>query len=480
MSKKKENIGIYLTEIVKKYGENVLQDINRVNALLMDLAPDNDKERKLIVMCLREGILAQLYIAKQNPMPEIVINRCVKQLISDIWITESAAKYAVEIIAKVIGIDCLCEMQMTPKNSTDTAILLKGEKKVVDDLELEKVLDNVEVIGYKAFAFNNQITRVRIPKSLKKIMAKAFVNCHNLSHIVLESNIDAISSSAFDGCNNIREIESYSTQYVCTNGILINKEERKTIKAENRDNANLVVIPNGIQIITNKTFEGNSASTVQIPETVSKIEKRAFEGMNNLQSILVESYNKNYCSLDGVLHDQKGEELIKYPMSRKESSYYIEDSVKRIGRLCFSYARNLKMITLTGALQKIDYAAFQFCSNLESLILPYGVGVIGEKAFQYCTKLKSVMLSRKIVEIEDCAFYQCTSLESVSVPESVERIGNYAFWGCKSLRIVTIQNEVEEIGYGAFEGCDRVCIKIRNNSYAEKYCRAHNINYEML
>lgn len=479
---KKYEIGRVLAEIIETYDESVLLDVNRVNALLMDLAPESDKERKLIVMCLREGALTGLYTARNHPMPDVVIKRCIKQLVAELWITENAARYAVETIAGAIGVEFGHTIHMDSENDhgENRSIILKGDKKASGNLELERALHDTAIVGYKAFASNNGITNVSFPDSIRKVMPKAFAYCHNISVVEIGSKIEALSPSVFDGCENIIEIRSGSSRYVCRNGILLDKAEKRTVKSENKENIDKIKIPAGIQIITDKTFEGNRAEEVLIPDTVSEIGRHAFAGMNHLRNITVDSHNKHYRSIDGVLHDETAKEVIKYPMGRAESSYYMEDSVKIIGRNCFSFAQNLKTITFTGALERIGCAAFQFCQNLETLILPYGVSVIGERAFQYCTGLKSVMLSRKIVEIDDCAFYQCTSLESVSVPEHVERIGNYAFWGCGGLKTVTIQSRVREIGYGAFEGCKTVCLKIRNNTYVENYCRAHNIEYEVL
>jgi hypothetical protein len=483
----RNNIKKVLASIVDRYGEEILQDTRRVNALLMDLATESDKERKLIVMSLREGILSQLYTAKENSMSEVVMSRCVKQLVSDRWITENAARYAVEIIASVIGVEFIgtiprgdCDTNFENINTPREVIIQKGDKKVRDDVELERSLSDVCTIGYKAFAANDAITHVRLPQPVKKVMPKAFAYCRNITEVEFNSDIVAISTSAFDGCANISEIRCNSARYVCKNGVLLDRVERKTIKAENRKNLDTIKIPTGIRVVTDRTFEGNCAVTMQITDSVEIIEDKAFQGMSNLQNIVVESHNKKYCSIDGVLHNKERTELIKYPKGKQDSSYYIEDTVNEIGKYSFSLVQNLKMITFTGNLVKIEYAAFQFCSNLESLMLPCGVSLIGEKAFQFCSKLKSVMLSPKIVEIGDCAFYKCISLDNVVIPENVERIGNYAFGGCTDLKSVIIHHKVNEIGYAAFEGCGNICIKIRDNIYVENYCKAHNIEFSII
>ena len=56
----REDISQILKKMVDDYGSEVLLDVNRTNALLMDYAPHSEKERKLVVMVMREGVLSQI------------------------------------------------------------------------------------------------------------------------------------------------------------------------------------------------------------------------------------------------------------------------------------------------------------------------------------------------------------------------------------------------------------------------------------
>ena len=56
----REDISQILKKLVEDFGKDVLLDVSRTNALLMDYAPHSKKERKLIVMVMKEGILTQL------------------------------------------------------------------------------------------------------------------------------------------------------------------------------------------------------------------------------------------------------------------------------------------------------------------------------------------------------------------------------------------------------------------------------------
>ena len=56
----KKNLGEILLGIKADYGIDVIDDIPRLNALLMDYAPEMAKERKLVINALKEGVLSQL------------------------------------------------------------------------------------------------------------------------------------------------------------------------------------------------------------------------------------------------------------------------------------------------------------------------------------------------------------------------------------------------------------------------------------
>ena len=57
-------------------------------------------------MVMKEGILSQLLCLanKTDDEKKFGINKCIKQLISDIWITEDAARYAITVLANAVGV----------------------------------------------------------------------------------------------------------------------------------------------------------------------------------------------------------------------------------------------------------------------------------------------------------------------------------------------------------------------------------------
>lgn len=474
----RDNVQVILTKIVCDYGEEVLLDVQRTRALLMDYAPRSDKERKLIVNVLKENVATQLMNMKEKDPSEqdLIINRCIKQLVSDLWIKQEAADYSVKVIASALGIHRTIGSSEVSEQ-TDQSVAMVFEKES-ERGNVEADLMQCKVIGYKAFAAMSNLTNLTIPNTIEKIYPKAFLNCVNLKSINLPENLQVLGKCAFEGCVSLENIEIQSNKtYKVMNGILIDKKNKRTMRSLNSSMFPEVRIPDGIICISKKTFEGKSVKKIRIPYTVTEIEENAIYQMYDLEHIEVDSKNRVFRDFYGVLHSKDGKTLLKYPQGCKEINFYFEECVTTIGCQAFSCALNLQTLTFSGALKEIQSRAFEYCFNLERVILPGSVEIIGDRAFQGCIKLESMMLSKGIKEIGDFAFFGCESLRSISVPAGVTRIGNLAFSECKALEKVVIQDKVAFIGDGAFVGCNKVEVVVRNNAYVVAYCKAHGLSY---
>ena len=488
----REDISQILKKLIEDFGKDVLLDVNRTNALLMDYAPHSEKERKLIVMVMKEGILSKLLCLtdKTDDEKKFGINKCIKQLISDIWITEVAARYAITVLANAVG--CLSgndfglmeEISVQDNASNNTQMGYETLSKGTDyrnEEEIKQALEKCDCIGFKAFAAQLKLENINLPVSIKTIYPKAFLNCTNLRSITLPQGVQTIGTCAFEGCSSLEEIRiSDGGNYKVLDGVLIDKKEKRTVRAENSSKRTDISITNGITTITKRTFDRCPVKTITLPASVEQIEEGAFFLTMELERFVVDGKNRIFRSIDGVLHNRSGKKIIRYPQGMHGVSYYLEDSVEEIGYQAFSCTKNLQSITFTGSLKEIGSKAFEFCGNLENLMLPGSVEVIGERAFQYCAKLRSAMLSRSIVVIGDCAFFFFFSLETISVPKLVERIGNLAFADCSNLKSVTVQDNISFIGDGAFVGCPAIEVFIKNNDYVEMYCKSRNISYKRI
>lgn len=475
--KSKIDIGDVIRSIQSDFGEEVLEDVPRLNALLMDYAPSMTKERKLIINSLKEGLLAQIHRGLEdfNNDVTLVSQKCTTLLVSELWITETAAKYAVNAIIHSIGyaVDEYEEYEINEVDVEDNQ-LVKGDFSFGSTVRKED-LNNYSSIGYKAFAANEQLREIDIPDNILRIHPKAFINCKELSKITISNKTEAIGKGAFDGCNSLKEIAVVDNpNYTVSDGMLIDKKNRLLVRRVD-DSRESVAVVNGVRRIGRKSFERTSVKRVSIPKTVDVIEGEAFFLTMQLQKFDVDPSNKMFRSIDGVLYSRDTRVLIRYPQGRTNPAYYIEDDVTSIGKKAFSCATKLESITFDGKLKDIEENAFEYCTGIENIMLPRSVETIGERAFQYCEKLKSAMLPQGIVTIGDCAFLSCKLLKTISIPKSVTTIGNMAFAGCESLSTVVIQENVNFIGDRAFDGCDNLEITVVGNDYVATYCKLHGI-----
>ena len=472
-----------LSMVLQDFGTETLQNVDRLNALLMDYSPQDAKDRRLICTVLRQGVGDQLLAVREASSEEqkTCISKCMFQLKNDTWLSEDASAYALNILCTVLGIESFerAEKQETRHNQTSNITLIKG---VIPDKEarIERFLPTYNAIGYKALATNSAITDVVIPDSIKAVFSKAFCDCVNLKSIGLPDNLENIAPGAFKGCVALEKISiGANKRYTIVNGMLIDKIEKALIRAVNIRGQKTIRIPDQITSIYAYAFDQSPAETIVLPSNLVSLSERAFWQCSALSRIEINPKCRSYYTTsDGVLHDFTRTVLVKYPSGSQVKNYYLEDDVKKIGAAAFLGATNLESITFTNALEEIGYRAFDGCKKLTSLVIPSSVKVIGERALQNCTGLTHVMLPRGITEIGDYAFNGCESVQQINVPQSVVRIGHGAFCGCKTLKKVIIQDKVSFIGDGVFTDCpEEVEIFVRNNPYVETYCKKREIAF---
>lgn len=476
--KSKANLGTVLSDIRDVFGDDIMDDATRLNAVLMDYVPDMAKERKLLINALKEGFLSQIrrYIKEENGNTTIVLQKGISFLVSEMWITENAAKYVVDVVLQSLGYGDFpsADIQDKQQEKVKSKQLIKGTV-VFKEKVNKNDLSEYTSIGYKAFASNNQIKEVEIPDCIRFIYPKAFIDCSSLRKVILGKGIESIGHGVFDGCNQLESIlVEGNANYTSVDGMLIDKTKQSLIRYVNNGKTS-VAITNGVKIVSRKSFERSSVEHIKLSGTVEAVEEDAFYLTMNLREIRVDNNNTNFRSIDGVLHTHDGQDLLRYPQGKTEESYYLEDAVVKIDRKAFSCAAKLSDITFNANIKEIGANAFEYCIGLERLLLPRNIEVIGERAFQYCEKLMSVMLPQGIIRIGDCAFLGCSLLQTISIPKSVKEIGNMAFAGCKGLKRIVIQDNVTFIGNSAFDDCPNVEVSVIGNEYVTNYCRAHKI-----
>ena len=151
---------------------------------------------------------------------------------------------------------------------------------------------------------------------------------------------------------------------------------------------------------------------------------------NTLEAFIVEEGNPRIKAFDGVLFDDCGETLLRYPTGKKDKVYRVPGGVTRIFR-----------------------GAFSQCEYLEEIIIPDSVTLIEDGAFERCYHLKSIKLPAGITEIAPNTFVGCANLETLDIPEGVKEIGCHAFTGCWELKKLHLPESLTTLGAECFGYC---------------------------
>ena len=260
--------------------------------------------------------------------------------------------------------------------------------------------------------------------------AAVFQGYTGITSIVIPDSVISIGGSAFSGCTSLTEI----------------------------------VIPDSVTSIGESAFSGcTSLESITIGSGVEGLGNGWIASCRRLENITVSSENKTYSSVDGVLFNKDGSELIVYPEGNKRSTYTVPDSVTSIGEFTFSGCTSLAEITIPDSVTSIGGYAFSGCTSLAEIVIPDSVTSIGRFAFSGCTSLTKVKLSNNLTIIEVGTFRDCTSLKEIVIPDSVTEIrSNWgyanescdgAFSGCTSLSKVKLSKNLTKIEGDTFSGC---------------------------
>ena len=200
------------------------------------------------------------------------------------------------------------------------------------------------------------------------------------------------------------------------------------------------------------------------------------EGVVTLTNLMVDAANPAFSSIDGVLFNKTGTELVVFPYGR-DGSYefpalttsigahafersgigeilFSASNVTNIAHHAFRYCSLLTNVTLPGSLQTL--APFAFAgSGLKKAQILDGLTAIPNQAFEQCVDLTSVILASSITNIGHRTFAECYNLQSIHLPTSLIRIGDEAF-ASTGLPSIVIPGAVTSIGSMAFAGCNNL------------------------
>lgn len=287
----------------------------------------------------------------------------------------------------------------------------------------------VTSIGYNAFEDCTDLVRVSIPDSVCKIDESAFVNCPNLLYY------------SYGNCLYLGNIDNPFLWFMT---------------AKNADITEVKVHSNTKFIF--KFGRCKNVKSISISKNVVDIGQKAFEACSELQSIVVDSGNTIYKSVDGVLY--KGNELSHCPR-KKEGILEVIHGTERI---------------LENAIGGVVCIKHKIDDDIESMLIDLGID--GEEYRECgCENITEIQLPNSLKYIERYAFAGCTALQKINIPPSVQAIGGKIFKGCTFLKNIICTGVSCDINsYISFDG---VKIPVYNSTVFFYMPRGHKGTYSI-
>ncbi len=297
-------------------------------------------------------------------------------------------------------------------------------------------------------------TEYSIPDTVKTIKSGAFYNAGFIEVLTIPASVASIGSNNLNPSSielTAINVDSANANYESIDGVLFTKG-LTTLIAFPHDKAtqdSTYTIPAGVEIIGESAFQfceiteiaiPNTVTTIEgyalnttslvslnIPSSVSTIGEFALSSITTLMSIIVDSGNSSFMTVDGVLYTASGDTLILCPVAKTGS------------------------LTALATVKTIASGAFRR-SSLTDVILPEG-----------------------LTAIEGWSFSDANA-SVVNLPATLTHIGNYAFSNCSNLTEITLYDSVTTIEYEAFgaSGLTTVYTNATKNSYPNGWNRDAN------
>ena len=177
-------------------------------------------------------------------------------------------------------------------------------------------------IGEFGFCYNENLSSVYIPETVKNIGFNAFMGCSGLQKVTLPDSLESINYTAFLDCTNLQEITLPNSLKFIGAGAF-----------ENCSSLQEITLPDSLEEIISDTFAGCSGLTsITIPEAVTRIGWGAFSDCSGLTSIT------------------------------------IPEAVTNISYRAFSGCSGLSTVILPKMLETLDDSAFEECYKVRNVV----------------------------------------------------------------------------------------------------------------
>ena len=494
----KKTIQEAVKEILKLRGKDIFKNIKHFWALLDDLVPECQKERKIIKRTLDEELL-EVFIDDSKKVNHRI--KILQDNLDDLQVTQDCSDFIIESFGIPLGWSQeIREMKLNRQSSSSVA----SQSSVNGNANYEDIILDEEGLRKLGITDKKSLTTVNIPATfntyvgtvyrITKIDDNIFKDCDKLETVVIPDTVTEIGNNAFAGCKSLKCVNIPNAVTKIGNGAFNGCSVLEKVIIPNKvieigDEAfkdceilENVILPDSLKNIGDCAFENcKSFTNIIIPSSATDVSLTAFLGCKKIEQFTIPIKLTAFCleyeevTLDEPVFKQLGYE-VKYDNYRTDSQrlVYLKKNGKDVtsfdipatytyngkkykitkiaDRTFYNYS-SLTSVTITNGVVDLGKCSFASCSSLTSVTIPNGVTSL-YNTFGGCKSLKSVNIPNSVINIDYCAFFNCPSLTNIIIPDSVTKIGRAAFEDCSSLTISIPKNC--STGENAFSGCKQV------------------------
>ncbi len=220
-------------------------------------------------------------------------------------------------------------------------------------------------INYKVFRNNSKITSVTIPGSIKAIDERSFEYCTALTSVTLSEGLTSIADYAFAHASKLASISIPST--VTT----IGDSAFRWCSLSGG-----VTLNEGLVSLADYAFAETNITKLALPSTLESFGLQAIYNCTNMTTVSVNSSNKYFSVLSGILYNKNQTEVVACPPGLSASS-----------------------ISLPSTVTNIRERAFQGCTKIAGLNIPEGVTVLNSSVIMGCSALKKMTIPESLTYI---------------------------------------------------------------------------------
>lgn len=341
-----------LARLLQDYPD-ALSDRKRLQALLLDLFPQDRRKRNLLLIAFDDGIVAEMRGLAQ--IDKMTLHRFVRSIETGYDIRTKSAEAAVMDWVRAMGLmldeDCAKrekEEVSAGNQGTSQAALKEWEPCESDSLyEYEETARGLRILKYVDF----DESVVVIPNVIegKKVIAVgnyAFKGCVGIEKIIVSEGIEILGNGAFLNCRGLREAAL--------------PDSLRGIGSADAAGCPKIL---GSEVKYEGAFAYSGLEEITIPKGVKYIGENCFEGCGRLKRVV------------------------------------LPDKLKEIRGNTFRWCKSLREVVFPRELDAVRISAFEGCDDLQTVDLPEGVTAIEEGAFAGCKSLESIYIPDSVVEI---------------------------------------------------------------------------------